>query len=214
MTSRLALLGTVVLGLGACTMGPDYIRPPVAVPDQWKEATPSDRELRGDCWDRFRDAQLSRLIRKALDDNQTIAQAVGRVGEAEAALRLVAAQQYPALSLDPYAGREKIFTGTTSDATATRSIFRLPLNLNYEVDLWGRVRRAVESSRASYEASAADLEVVKLGVAAQIAETWFMMLHVDLDRQLLQETVGLRRQTRDLVETRVNKGVGNRLELA
>ncbi|HVR83537.1 MAG TPA: efflux transporter outer membrane subunit, partial [Planctomycetota bacterium] len=214
MSSRSGLPGMLLLALGACTVGPDYQRPAVAVPAQWKEATPSDHELRSDCWERFKDAELTRLIQKALGGNQTIAQAVGRLGEAEAALRLAGAQQYPLLSLDPSATRQKIFSGITSDAFATRSLFQLPLNLSYEVDLWGRVRRAVEVSRASYEASAADLEVVKLGVASQIAESWFMLLHVDLDRQLLKESVGLRQQTRNLVETRVNNGVGNRLELA
>jgi len=214
MTNRAPLLGAMLAALGACTMGPDYRRPPVVVPDQWKEAVPSDHDIRSDCWDRFKDAQLSRLIRKAIDGNQTVAQAVGRVGEAEALLKLAGAQQYPLVSLDPSAGREKIFTGSTSDSTATRSIFRLPLNLSYEVDLWGRVRRSVEASRAGYEASAAELEVVKLGVASQVAESWFMLLHVDLDRQLLKESVGLRQQTRDLVDTRVRNGVSNRLELA
>ena len=214
MTSRLSAGTALLVALGACTVGPDYHRPPVRVPDQWKEASPSDRELGADCWDRFKDARLSELIRKALGANQTIAQAAGRVAEAEALLRVAGAQQYPSVSLDPSANREKIFSGITSDATATRSIFRLPLSLSYEVDLWGRVRRTVEASRASYEASLADLALVKLGIASEVAQTWFMLLHVDLDRQLLRETVELRRQTRELVEKRLNNGVGSRLELA
>ncbi|HLY11922.1 MAG TPA: TolC family protein, partial [Planctomycetota bacterium] len=214
MITRTVLLGSLLLALGACTLGPNYKRPPVVVPAQWKEATPSDHELRSDCWERFQDAQLSGLIRKALDGNQTVAQAVGRVAEAEAGLRLVAAQQYPLVSLTPSAGRGKIFTGITSDATATRSLFQLPLNLSYEVDLWGRIRRAVEGSRAVYQASTADLEGVRLGVASEVAQAWFMLLHVDLDRQLLKETVALRQQTRTLVETRLNNGVGSQLEVA
>lgn len=214
MTSRFVAGTALLVALGACTVGPDYHRPPVLVPDQWKEATPSDRQLGADCWDRFKDAQLSALIRKAQDANQTIAQAAGRAAEAEATLRLVGAQQYPLVSLNPSANREKIFSGIASDATATRSIFRLPLSLSYEVDLWGRVRRSVEASQASYEASLADLALVKLGIASEVAQTWFMLLHVDLDRQLLKETVGLRSQTRDLVETRLKNGVGSRLEVA
>jgi len=214
MSSRITLLGFLAAALGACTVGPDYQRPPVAVPERWKEATPSDHDLRGDCWERFGDGQLTTLIAKALKENQTIAQAVGRVAEAEATLGVVAAQQYPLVSLQPSAAREKIFTGVRSDSSATRSIFRLPLTLSYEVDLWGKVRRAVEASRAGYQATAAELEVVKLGVSAEVAQTWFMLLHVDLDRQLLRETVELRQQTLTLVDSRVRNGVGNRLELA
>jgi multidrug efflux system outer membrane protein len=204
----------VLLALGACTMGPDYQRPGVPVPPRWKEATPRDQVLRGDWWEEFRDPPLGDLVRKALGANQTIAQAVGRVAEAEATLRITAAAQFPFLTADPSAVRQKLFTGITSDSTATRSLFQLPLNLSYEVDLWGRVRRSVEASRAAYQATVADLEVVRLGVGAEVAQTWFMLRHVDLDRQLLRETVDLRQQTQDLVEVRFRNGVANQLEVA
>jgi multidrug efflux system outer membrane protein len=204
----------MLLALGACTTGPDYKRPAVAVPDHWKEAAPADHEIRGDWWEEFHDAQLSVLVGKALTANQTIALAVGRTAEAEAVLRIVGGQEYPALSLDPSATRQKVFTGVTSDSTARRSLFQLPLNLSYEVDLWGRVRRSVEASSAAYQASIAELEVVKLGVASEAAQTWFMLRHVDLDRQLLRKTVALRQQTRELVEVRFKNGVASQLEVA
>jgi outer membrane protein, multidrug efflux system len=218
MTSRRsagrALLWTALAWLGACTVGPDYRRPPVAVPEGWKESVPADQDVRGNWWAKFGDHQLAEYIEKAVPANQTVAQALGRAAEAEAALRLVGAQQYPALSLDPSALRQKLFTGLTSDATARRSLFQVPLNLSYEVDLWGRVRRSVEASGATYQASLAELEAIKLGVASEVAQTWFMLRHVDLDRRLLRETVTLRRQTQDLVETRLRNGVASQLEVA
>src|SRR5579863_8110265 len=198
----------------ACTVGPDYHRPPVTVPEHWKEATPGGPRLRTDWWEDFRDARLSELVRKALVANQNLSQAVGRVAEAEASLRIVAAQQYPWLSLTPSAARERVFTGLSSDSFTTRSLFQLPLNLSYEVDLWGRVRRSVEQSQSLYQASVADFEVLKLGVASEVAQTWMMLRHVDLDRQLLRETVALRRRTLDLVQARFKNGVASQLEVA
>lgn len=198
----------------SCTVGPDYQRPKVAAPDHWKEATPGDQTLRGDWWEDFRDPLLSELVRKAFQANQTMALAVGQVSEAEGSLRLAAAQQYPWLALNPSAERERIFSGLSTDSFTTRSHFQLPLNLSYELDVWGRVRRAVESAQASYQASVADYEVVKLGVASTVAQTWITLRHVDLDRQLLRETVSLRQQTLDLVQARFRNGVASALEVA
>ena len=74
-----SLPAALVLALSAsCTMGPDYERPPVTVPANWKEASPNDQSLRGDWWELFRDPTLSGLVRKALDANQTLAGEIGR----------------------------------------------------------------------------------------------------------------------------------------
>ena len=211
---RRLLFASLVAALGGCTVGPDYERPPLEIPSGWKESVPRDRESRGNWWEKFGDPELAGFIEKAVSANQSVAQAIGRAAEVEAALRIVGAQQSPSLSLDPSAVRQKVFTGLTSDMTVRRSLFQFPLNLSYEVDLWGRVRRAVEASGAAYQASLADLEAVKLGVASEVAQTWFMLRHVDLDRRLLRETVTLRQQTRDLVETRLKNGVASQLEVA
>jgi multidrug efflux system outer membrane protein len=209
-----SLLGLCLVLLGACTAGPDYRRPELAVPAGWKEAVPADQLPRGNWWEAFKDPALAELIAQALLANQSVAQSLGRVAEADAAMRVVGAQQYPLLSLDPSLARQKIFTGPSSDATARRWLFQFPLNLSYEVDLWGRVRRSTEAAGAAYQASVAELEGVRLGVASDTAQAWFMLRHVDLDRQLLRETVSLRGQTLDLVEARLKNGVASQLEVA
>jgi multidrug efflux system outer membrane protein len=100
------------------------------------------------------------------------------------------------------------------DAFVTRNDFVFPLGLSYEIDLWGRVRRTVEAAGAAAQASRADLEAVRLGVAADVALAWFALRHADLERTILREGVELRRQTLTLVETRRRNGVANELEAA
>jgi multidrug efflux system outer membrane protein len=206
----------LVPALTACTLGPDYLRPPASVPEHWKEAAPSDDAIRGDWWSLFKDPDLAGLESKALAANQTLAAAVARATEAAASLRAVASQQFPDLSSNPSAVRERTYTSLTpgSDAAVNRNLFTVPFNLSYEIDVWGRVRRSIEASKATYEASLADLETVRLGITSEVAQTWFMMRHIDLERRLLEETVELRKRTLGLVETRFRNGIANELEVA
>jgi multidrug efflux system outer membrane protein len=212
------ILAVVLLagGLASCTLGPDYSRPPAPLPDHWKESVPADGELRGDWWVLFADPALTALVRKSLEANQTIAGAVARAFEAKALLRVASAKMYPTLELDPAAQRERAFEGFVSgtDGGVTRNLFALPLNLSYEVDLWGKVRRSVEASEATFQASIADRESIRLGVTSEVVQSWIMLRHVDLDRKLLRDTVDLRRQTLDLVQTRFRNGVANELEVS
>jgi len=206
----------VCLALAACTVGPDYRRPAVVVPERWKEATPGDEALRGDWWEVFRDTALAALEKKALAANQTLAQAAARVKAAEANLLAAGADRYPNVTATPSATRQRLYTGVTPgvDDTVTRNVFIFPFNLSYELDLWGRVRRSVEAADAAREASQADLEAVRLGVAADVALAWFALRHADLDRAILRDAVELRRQTLSLVEARLRNGVANELEAA
>jgi multidrug efflux system outer membrane protein len=204
------------LALAACTVGPDYQRPAVVVPERWKEAAPSDEALRGDWWAIFRDPPLDALVNKARAANQTLAQAVARVTAAEANLRAAGADRWPSAVAAPSATRHRIYSGEVGgkDDTVNRSLFIVPFNLSYEIDLWGRVRRTVEAAGAAYEASRADMEVVRLGVAADVAQAWFALRHADLDRAILREAVELRRQTLALVESRLRNGAASELDTA
>jgi len=204
------------LALAGCTMGPDYQRPAVAVPDRWKEATPGDEALRGDWWELFRDPALAGLEAKALAANQTLAQAVARVRAAEAGLLAAGADRYPSVTATPSATRQRMYTGVTpgEDDSVNRNVFIFPFNLSYELDLWGRVRRSVEAAGAAVQAGRADLEAVRLGIAADVALAWFALRHADLDRAILREAVALRRQTLALVETRLRNGIASDLEAA
>jgi multidrug efflux system outer membrane protein len=197
-------------------MGPDYERPKVVVPQRWKEASPNEEALRSDWWELFGDPELAALEKKALGANQDLAGAVARVLEADAALRSVGSQRYPSLSLSPTAVRQRVNDGTfgQDDRFVTGNSFTVPLSLSYEVDLWGRVRRSVEAAQADFQATRADQEVVRLGIVTEVAQTWFLLRHADLDRKLLQETMDLRRQTLTLVETRVRNGIASDLEVA
>jgi len=204
------------LVLAACSVGPDYERPAVAVPERWKEAAPSDGALRGRWWELFGDPALDALEKKALEANQTVAMAVARVAQAGAGLRAAGADRFPSLAATPSATTQRMYTGVVpgQDDAVFRDVFIAQLGLSYEVDLWGRVRRSVEASGAAYEASLAEVEVVRLGIAAEVAQLWFMLRHADLDGAILREAVGLRRQTLDLAEARFRNGLAGELEVS
>ena len=206
----------VCLGLAACTVGPDYQRPPVAVPERWKEATPSDEALRGLWWKLFGDPALDALEEKAREANPGVAMAVARVAQAGAALRAAGSDRYPSLTATPSATTQRMYTGVVpgKDDAVFRDVYIAQLNLSYEIDLWGRVRRSVEAAGAAYEASRADLEVVRLGISAEVAQLWFQLRHADLDGAILREAVELRRQTLGLAEARLRNGIASELEVA
>jgi multidrug efflux system outer membrane protein len=216
MTRARQGFASLVLTLAACSVGPDYRRPEVAVPERWKVAAPSDEVLRGDWWELFRDPALAGLEQKAREANPTVAQAVARVKAAEANLVAAGADRYPNVTATPSATRQRLYTGVTPgvDDTVNRNTFLFPFNLSYELDLWGRVRRSVEAAGAAFQAGQADLEAVRLGVAAEVAVSWFALRHADLDREILRDAVELRRQTLALVETRLRNGIASELEAA
>src|SRR2546426_2979211 len=150
----LMLAVPVVLSLNGCAVGPDYQRPPVEVPKNWKEATPRDAESRVRWWEIFDNPELNVLEAQALVANQTLKRAIARVEEARQIARISAADFYPTITFDPTASRQgfpanRLLTipETKSLPPFTSNLFTVPLDLTYEVDVWGRIRRTYEAAR-------------------------------------------------------------------
>ena len=149
-------------------VGPNYHRPSTpsandfadAEPGTWKEATPADAIARGDWWKIFNDPVLDDLERQATSNNQDLKAAVARVSQARALARSARADFFPSVSFEPSA-----FRGRSSDnvlngfPSQTGNDFRVPLDLSYELDVWGRVRRSFEAANADAQARLAAFEI-------------------------------------------------------
>jgi multidrug efflux system outer membrane protein len=218
-------LVVAALLLTGCTVGPDYTPPREPAPagwkesGPWKEAAPRDAIAKGRWWEIFGDATLNELQLQAAAANQDLRAAVARVSQARAIARLTEAQFYPTISLDPSASRtrfaeERPVSPTVKPASYAASDFRIPLDLSYEVDLWGRVRRSVEATTAYAEASVAGYETIRLTLHADVAAGYFALRSIDSDRSVLRRTLDLRREALRLAQARLRLGAGNELDVA
>ncbi len=207
-------------GLTGCTLGPDYQRPEVQVPTAfreeapWKDAVPADVLDKGAWWRIYGDPVLDGLQDRALSANQDLKAAIARVDQARAAARITESTLFPRLDLDPSEQRSRSSADLSGGQSVTMTTLRMPLDLSYEIDLWGRVRRSVESSTAQYEASQAEMQNVLLTLQADLARNYFNMRSLDAQLDLLRRTIELRNRNLQLVTSLFNNGQVGRLEVA
>jgi NodT family efflux transporter outer membrane factor (OMF) lipoprotein len=223
--ARLTLLGIVAAALLAsagCTVGPDYVRPAAEIPwdyketPGWKKATPQDHAVGGAWWELFQDAELSGLMERVIVSNQNVAVAEAQFRQARALARAARAGYFPTVTGGASQTRSSRSTTLISELTSRRttlSDYLLPIDLSWEVDVWGRVRRLVEAGRAGAEASAADLRAALLIAQAELALDYFQLRVVDEQRQLFDETIRAFRKTLDLTLNRYARGVASRADV-
>ncbi|HEX3720518.1 MAG TPA: efflux transporter outer membrane subunit [Verrucomicrobiae bacterium] len=214
------------LVMAGCAVGPDYHRPsPGPVPAEWKasppwkEGTPRDAEIKQNFWEIFDDPVLTGLEVEATTNNPNLQAAFERVEEARAVARVTRADLFPGVSFDPYANRTRYSANRTVQPYSsvlgyTGNDIVLPLDLSYEVDLWGRVRRSFRAAREQAQASAAEYQNVMLSLQANVAETYFMIRSVDLDRRVVAQTIDLRQKNLNLVESLHRGGADSAVDLA
>ncbi|MGD1083787.1 MAG: efflux transporter outer membrane subunit [Verrucomicrobiota bacterium] len=211
--------------LAGCEVGPDYQRPsPGPQPAQWKagspwkEGQPRDAEIKQNFWEIFDDPVLTALELEATTNSPDVRAAFERVEESRAVARISNADLLPSLSLDPNGNRTRYSPSRTAQPGSlvlgyTGDDFVLPLDLSYEVDLWGRVRRSFRAAREQAQASAAAYQNVLLSLQADVAETYFMIRSIDLDRQVVGETIDLRKKNLALVESLHQGGADSALDV-
>ncbi|HEY3863947.1 MAG TPA: efflux transporter outer membrane subunit [Verrucomicrobiae bacterium] len=212
--------------LAGCSVGPDYHRPsPGPVPAQWKagspwkEAQPRDAEIKHDFWTLFKDPVLNGLEQEASTNSPDLRAAFERVEQARAIARITRADLFPALTFDPGMNRTRYSPGRTVEPGSTvigytGNQYTVPLDLSYEIDLWGRVRRSFRSAREKAQASAADYQNLMLSLQAEVAQNYFMIRSVDLDRHVVSETIDLRKKNLSLVESLHQGGADSALDVA
>ena len=220
----LALTLAAFLLASACVVGPDYKRPSATLPVAYKEdanwhpAQPSDSSLRGKWWQIFGDDSLSALEEQVNVSNQTLKAAEDQFLQARALIRLSRAGYFPALTVSPGLSRAREsgnepFAGPSTQGV-TQNNFTIPFDATYEPDVWGRVRRTVENARAGAQASAADLETVRLSLHAELALDYFQAHSLDAEIQLLNSTVTAYQRALELTESRYLGGVASQVDVA
>jgi NodT family efflux transporter outer membrane factor (OMF) lipoprotein len=212
-----------VLQFVGCAVGPKYKTPIAPAPPtykemgNWKMAQPSDQKLGGNWWEIFQDQQLNDLEQQINVSNQNLKAAVAQYQQSRAALRYVRADYYPTLTAAPSASRQR-YSGHRPPQTSifdglTFNDFVLPIDLSYQVNVWGRVSKNVESYREQAQASAADLAVINLSLHSTLAVDYFAARSLDAEEKLLKDTVGQYQQAYQLNEDRYQGGLASEVEV-
>ncbi|HVP63799.1 MAG TPA: efflux transporter outer membrane subunit [candidate division Zixibacteria bacterium] len=217
---------TIVAAMFAagCAVGPRYARPSAPTPTAWKsqapweQAAPKDSLSKGPWWEVFGDPQLNEYEKQMLAANQSLVAARDRLDQARSLARIATAGLFPQVSTDPGVLRERVpgnrVSPTLPTSSYTASQYTVPFALNYEVDLFGRVRKNVQAANQNLQANAADLENVQLVLASELAADYFTLHELDAEYLVVQENVGYQRKGLDLVNRRHQGGVASGLEVA
>ncbi len=221
------LLGAACISLLAgCTVGPKYERasaPTTAkwdVSEPWRQSDPKDAVPKGEWWAVFHDADLNNLEKEAIGANQTLQAAVGNYHQARAAAAVQIATVFPTFGTAPSAYRQRLSGNRPPSgalnalAPVTQNSITLPFNTGYEVDLFGQRRRTIEAAEASYQASAANLENVRLVITAELAGDYFTLRQLDTELGILNRTVDTLKRGLELVDSRHKGGVASGLDVA
>ncbi len=219
----LRLLSTAALVapiLASCAVGPDYLRPsaptPVAYKELkgWKKAAPADGFDRGAWWAPFKDAKLDALLRQVEISNQTVAAAAANYDQARALVREAQASLFPTLGGNYTATRSGQGAAVSALGRPTASTtFEPQATASWDIDVWGKIRRQIESNSAGVQVSAADLANAKLSAQAQLAIAYFNLRAADSLKDLLHRTAAEYKRTVDITQNQYNSGTVSKADL-
>ena len=221
-----------LLLLSGCMVGPNYKAPPAimapafkettptsfAENDGWKPGQPSDTRLKGDWWTLFQDAELNQLEQQVDSANQTLKSAEANFRAARAQVGYARSNEAPTIGVGPSIGtvrdsaNQPYFNNTLANNGGGN--FILPVDLNYEIDLWGRIRRQVTAAREQAQASDADLENARLSLHAELALDYFGLRAADAQEKLLDQTVKAYESAVQLTSDRFEGGAAPQSDLA
>jgi len=198
------------LALAGCAIGPNYENPGTEVPAQFKEAggdwvvaKPADAVPKGKWWEVFQDPVLNALEEQVQVSNQDLRAAEARYREARAAVQAARSQFFPTIGGSASAARSR----NTPDR------YQVSLDANWELDLWGRIRRLTEAATTGEQASAADLENARLSLQAQLATTYFQLRVTDAAQSLLDDTITAFQRSYEVTQNRYKAGVAARVDV-
>lgn len=208
--------------LAGCAVGPNYVKPGAPAPaaykemSGWKVAQPGDNVIRGAWWEIFGDPGLNGLEERVAVSNQNIAAAEAQFRQARALVEAARAGYAPTVRAGASYARSRRSSNVAGGSPASAgpvSDYLLPVDASWEPDLWGRVRRSVEASRAGAQASAADLEAIRLSARAELAQDYLQLRSLDAQKQLLDETVVDFRKSLQLTTNRYAAGVASKADV-
>ena len=201
-------------------LGPDYSRPPVLVPDNYRFAVaPATAESIADLpwFDVFRDPVLQQLVREALQNNYDLRIAAARVEEARANIGIVRSFLFPQINFNAAGGAQQVSRATDPPQSfgGDRNFQNLLLgfSLAWELDIFGRIRRDTEAATAVFLATEQVQRGVLITLVADVAQSYFTLRELDLELEIARRTLQLNDETVRFYQTRLTGGASNRLEL-
>jgi outer membrane protein, multidrug efflux system len=212
------LIPMVFLLLTGCMVGPKYKRPPVTVPDAYRgqapDAGPQAAASLGDekWWMVFQDLQLQGLIREALSQNYDVRIAATRVLQAQAVLGITRADQFPTITGGVSSSNQR-FPATRVTPAFETSPSEVNLSLFWELDFWGKFRRATEAARATLLATEWGQKAVMSSLVSNVASAYFQLLELDSEMEISRGTLASRKESLRLVEVRAKGGVTSMLDV-
>jgi len=224
------LLAAGAIALAGCTVGPKYQVPVAQTPaafkepvpaefsesSDWKPGQPSETALRPKWWEIFGDTQLNSLEEQVDTANQSLKVAEARFRQARAMIRFNQASLLPTISTQPsvYGQHISAVQSRVVGGGQSGGDFTLPFDLSYEVDLWGKIHKQVEAAREEFQATAADLQTVRLSLHSELAYDYFELRSLDAQKKVLDDTVLAYQKALELTTNRYEGGLSPRSEVA
>lgn len=212
----------LLLFLSGCAVGPDYVKPSIAVPekykeaDGWKIAQPGDNTARGPWWETFGDEDLNALESQVSVSNQNVIAMEAQFRQARALISAAQASYFPTITAGASFTRSQASQNSSRSAAASSGLtsdYLLPVNISWELDVWGRIRRTVEAAKAGAEASAADLEAMRLSSQTELALAYFQLRILDTQKQLLDATVAAYGKSLELTKNQYESGIVSKADM-
>lgn len=215
--------------LAGCTVGPNFTKPQATVPTQWSDASPASSELSSQpdrWWTTFNDPGLSSLIERAAAANLDVKQAVLRISEARAQRDATAGGRWPQLSANAALQRQRISENTLMGAQLAAAAksgaplsnpydqYQLGVDVSWEIDLFGRVRRSVEAANADTEASSEDRHAVLLSLCGEVAQNYLALRGEQLSLSITRDSLTTERDLLELTQQRRSVGLANDLDVS
>ncbi len=196
-----------------CALGPDFSRPATPGQAAYREGVSGESIANLPWWEIFRDPVLHELVATALARNQDVLIAAQRVEEAAAALGFTRAEQFPSFGIGAGATRAETSDQRSSIPGTVGNDFVAYSSVSWEIDLWGRLRRATESARAELTATDAARAGVTISVAAAVADLYFQLRDLDNRLEISRRTLASRQETLELIRTRFRGGIVSELDV-
>ena len=228
LMNRLAIFALPLI-LSSCLVGPDYVKPPTATPPtpEYKEtsdinfrpATPRDSIDRGPWWNIYGDGNLEQLVAQVDVSNQNLKAQEAAYRQAVALVRQTQSSLYPTIgytgAVNQNSSSGSRSTAGLQTAAAGNSVGQYASGgtLTWEIDVWGRIRRSIESNSAAAQASAADLAAARLSAQSSLVTNYFSLRVSDQRRRLLEASVAAYARSMQIVQNQVNAGVASRVDL-
>lgn len=222
------ICGSSLALLTGCSVGPDYVEPSVPQPAKysesgpWKKAEPRDDISKGDWYKIFHDSELNKLESQAVVTSQTLRVAIARVSESRALARQTEAAFFPDINFEAAGSRTHVSKnsgqlraqlGSEAHSYGYTDATVVPFDLSYEVDIWGKIRRAFESAGDTAQATVADYENVLLTLKADVATNYFAVRTADAEISVQERTIKSFRDNLDLTTSRFKGGISTQLDV-